>query len=231
MTTPRMQDKRFRQMLDAAPDAMVVVDQRGNVVAVNREAERLFGWTDAELRGEPSSQVIPQRFQQVYEALGVSDGESPEIPPKRAPVRIFARRRDGSEFPVEIHRSPLGPSEDALFMVTMRDLTEWRDVQESLFRQKEQAIVVLASIADAVITTDLAGRITFLNPTAERLTGWRTTEALGQSVDTVLTLISDTKRSEEHTSELQSPDHLVCRLLLEKKKKNTSTQNNDQRAP
>src|SRR5437667_209386 len=186
MTTPRMQDKRFRQMLDAAPDAMVVVDQRGSIVAVNREAERLFGSTDAELRGEPSSQVIPQRFQQVYEALGVSDGKSPEIPPKRAPVRIFARRRDGSEFPVEIHRSPLGPSEDALFLVTMRDLTEWRDVQESLFRQKEQAIVALASIADAVVTTDVAGRITYLNPTAERLTGWRTTEALGQPVARVL---------------------------------------------
>src|SRR5256884_571769 len=194
MTTPRMQDKRFRQMLDAAPDAMVVVDQAGSVVALNREAERLFGWTEAEVRGEPSSRLIPQRFQQVYEAVGVSDAESPESPPKRAPVRIFARRRDGSEFPVEIHRSPLGPSEDALFLVAMRDLTEWRDVQESLFRQKEQAIVALASIADAVITTDVAGRITYLNPTAERLTGWRTTEALGQPVDTVLMLVSDATR-------------------------------------
>src|SRR5438105_10685283 len=99
MTTPRMQDKRFRQMLDAAPDAMVVVDQAGSVVALNREAERLFGWIDAELRGEPSSRLIPQRFQQVYEALGVSDGESPGIRSKGAPVRIFAQRRDGSEFP------------------------------------------------------------------------------------------------------------------------------------
>src|SRR5437667_5780764 len=199
MTTPRMQDKRFRQMLDAAPDALVVVDQRGSIVAVNREAERLFGSTDAELRGEPSSQVIPQRFQQVYEALGVSDGESPEIPPKRAPVRIFARRRDGSEFPVEIHRRPLGPSEDALFLLTMSDLTELRDIQESLFRQKEQAIVAEASIADAVITTDVAGAITYLNPTAERLTGWRTTEALGQPVDTVLTLVSDATRQPMET--------------------------------
>src|SRR5256884_888449 len=194
MTTPRMQDKRFRQMLDAAPDAMVVVDEASTVVALNREAERLFGWTDAELVGEPSSRLIPQRFQQVYEALSISDAESRGTPPKRAPVRIFARRRGGSEFPVEIHRSPLGPSDDALFLVTIRDLTEWRDVQASLFRQKEQAIVTLASIADAVITTDLAGSITFLNPTAERLLGWRTTEALGQPVDTVLTLISDATR-------------------------------------
>src|SRR5438034_10570331 len=194
MTTPRMQDKRLRQMLDAAPDAMVVVDQRGSIVAVNREAERLFGWTDAELRGGPSSRLIPERFQRVYDPLDESDGESLETAPKRTPVRILARRRDGSEFPVAIHRSPLGPSKNALSLVTVHDLTECRDVQESLFRQKEQAIVALASIADAVITTDVAGRITYLNPTAERLTGWRTTEELGQPVDTVLTLVNDATR-------------------------------------
>jgi diguanylate cyclase (GGDEF)-like protein/PAS domain S-box-containing protein len=195
-TVFRVQDKRFRQMLDAAPDAMVVVDERGSVAALNREAERLFGWTDAELRGEPSSRLIPSRFREVYGALGVTDGESAGPPAglKRAPVRIFARRRDGSEFPVEIHRSPLSPGKDALFLVAIRDLTEWRVAQESLFRQREQAVVTLSSIPDAVITTDVAGTITYLNPTAERLTGWRTTEALGQPLATVLTLVSDATR-------------------------------------
>src|SRR2546421_11202498 len=100
MTTPRMQDKRFRQMLDAAPDAMVVVDQAGSGVALNREAERLFGWTDAEVRGEPSRRLIPQRFQQVYEALGVSDAVSPESPPKLDPRSILARRHEGYEVPL-----------------------------------------------------------------------------------------------------------------------------------
>ena len=78
--------------------------------------------------------------------------------------------------------------------MTLRDLTKWRRAQEALFREKEQAFVTLASIADAVITTDLAGRITYLNPTAERLTGWRTTEALGQPLGTVLPLISEATR-------------------------------------
>jgi diguanylate cyclase (GGDEF)-like protein/PAS domain S-box-containing protein len=196
MTSPLapVEEKGFRQLLDAAPDAMVVVDPGGSVVALNPVAERLLGWTEAELRGQPLSRFIPPRFQQATEWHGASDGASPGNPPQGAALSLFARRRDGREFPVEIHRSPLGPGDDALLLVTMRDLTEWRGVQESLFRQKEQAVGTLASIADAVVTTDVAGTITYLNPTAERLTGWRITEALGQPVDTVLTLISDATR-------------------------------------
>lgn len=186
MTTHPAQEKGFRQLLDAAVDAMLVVDERGNVVAVNPEAERLFGWASAELLGEPLDQLIPPRFQQLAGFAGTA--------PKGAPVDVFARRQDGTEVPVEFNRSPLGPSPDALALVTMRDLTKWRRAQETLFREKEQASVTLSSIADAVLTTDLAGTITYLNPAAERLTGWRTTEALGQPLDTVLTLVSEATR-------------------------------------
>src|SRR5216117_3492757 len=86
-----LQDKRFRQMLDAAPDAIVVVDQRGRVVALNRETERLFGWTDAELLGEPSRRLIAPAFQKVYDALG--GGRRVAAAQKRAAVSTFARRR------------------------------------------------------------------------------------------------------------------------------------------
>ena len=110
---PTTLDKQLRQILDAAPDAMVVVDQRACVVAANGETERLFGWTDAELRGEPLSRLIPPRFQRAYDALVAirteSRAASPGTPPHRAPVSIFARRKNGSEFPVEIHRRPIDP--------------------------------------------------------------------------------------------------------------------------
>jgi len=193
MTTHPLQEQGFRQLLDAAPDAMVVVDPGTSVVALNREAERLFGWVEGEVLGQPLSWFIPPRFLHVLDAQ-LTDDESRRTLPKLAPVSLFARRRDGSEFPVEIRRSLLRPSSDALGLLTIRDLTESRRAQETLFRDKEQAFVTLASIADAVITTDAAGRITYVNPTAERVTGWRTTEALGQPLDTVLTLLSETTR-------------------------------------
>jgi len=185
MTTHPALQKGFRQLLDAAVDAMFVVDEGGSLVAVNNEAERLFGFTEAELLGQPLDQIIPPRFQQL-----AGSGS----PPKAAAVHLFARRRDGLEFPVEFHRRPIGHGEDAPVLVTIRDLTRWRRAQETLFREKEQAFVTLTSIADAVITTDLAGTITYLNPTAERLTGWRTTEALGQPLSIVLTLVSEATR-------------------------------------
>ena len=188
-----VQDKRFRQMLDAAPDAIVVVDQRGRVVALNRETERLFGWTDAELLGEPSRRLITPAFQKVYDALGGGDSPAP-APRKRAAVSTFARRRDGSDFPAEVHCSPLSTDENALSLVTIRDLSAFQGAQENPFQQTEQASVILASMGDALITTDVAGTITYMNPTAERLTGWRTIEAQGQHVATVLALVSDATR-------------------------------------
>src|SRR5258707_1555597 len=182
-------------MLDAAPEAIVVVGQQGSVVALNREAERLFGWSDAELVGEPSSRLITPGFQRAYDALGASDGDSPAQPPrKRAPVSTFARRRDGSDFPAEIQRIPFGPGKDAPFLVTIRDLTALPAAEENLFQAKEQAAAVLASMGDALITTDVTGTITYMNPTAERLTGWRAAEAQGHPVTTVLTLVSDATR-------------------------------------
>ncbi len=178
---PGLPGTGFRQLLDAVPDAVLVVDHRGSIVALNSPAERLFGGTEAELVGEPLTRLIPARFQTLTE-------------PQGAHVSLLAQRHDGSEFPAELHRNVLGAGSDALAIVTVRDLTKWRRAQEILFREKEQASVTLASIADGVITTDVAGTITYLNPTAERLTGWRMTEALGQPLATVVALISDATR-------------------------------------
>jgi diguanylate cyclase (GGDEF)-like protein/PAS domain S-box-containing protein len=183
----------FRPLLEAALDATVVVDALGRVVALNHEVERLLGWSEQELLGQPMNRLIPQRFHSILDTP-VFNQEPLERQPKGARVSLFARRRDGSEFPIEINRGPIGPGPDPLVLVTIRDLTELRRAQESLFREKEQAVITLESIGDAVITTDTAGRMLYLNPVAERLTGWRTNEALGLPAATILTFISDITR-------------------------------------
>jgi diguanylate cyclase (GGDEF)-like protein/PAS domain S-box-containing protein len=184
----------FRALLEAGPDAAVVLDSFGKIVASNHEVEHLLGWSEQELLGHPMHRLVPPRFHGVLESQPLFSQETPGSAARATRVSLFARRRDGSEFPVEINRSPLDPGTDPLFLVTIRDLTEWRRAQESLFREKEQAVITLESIGDAVITTDTSGRMTYLNPVAERLTGWRTNEALGLPAATILTFISDVTR-------------------------------------
>ena len=178
----------FRQLLDAAADAMLVIDGRGDVVVVNPEAERIFGFTEAELADEPLHRLIPPRFRQLVRSPQVEGDKDPD------PVTLFALRRDGTEFPIEYNQNRMETCRDALTLVTVRDLTRWRRAQEALYREKEQAFVTLSSIADGIITTDRAGTVTYMNPTAERLSGWRTTESLGQPLSTVLPLVSETTR-------------------------------------
>jgi diguanylate cyclase (GGDEF)-like protein/PAS domain S-box-containing protein len=194
MTEQSVLNLGFRPLLEAALDATVVVDSLGRVAALNHEGERLLGWSEPELLGQPMNRLIPPRFHRILDTLTVFNQEPPETQPKGTRVSLFVRRRDGTEFPVEINRSPLGSGPNASLLVTIRDLTESRRAQESLFREKEQAVITLESIGDAVITTDTAGRMVYLNPVAERLTGWRTNEALGLPAATILTFISDATR-------------------------------------
>lgn len=172
----------------------MVLDARGLVAALNAEAERFFGWREAELQGEAMIRFIPARFQRLFGVDREVAGGWPPVSTVGAPVSCFARRRDGSEFPVELNRRPLGSGPDARSLVMVRDLTQWRRAQETRSHNNEEARATLEAIGDAVITTDASGSISYLNPVAEHLTGWTVKEALGQSLDAVLPLISETSR-------------------------------------
>ena len=184
----------FHDLLNAAPDAMVVVDHRGRMTALNLEAERFFGWPEEELLRQPMSRVIPTRFQRMLDAEGEPGGGSDITWTGSETIACFARRRDGSEFPIELSRRQLGRGRNAPSLVTLRDRSEWNRTEKSRSRNNEQARAILASIGDSVVTTDIDKRITYLNPVAERLCGWTADEARGQLLGTVLRLVSEVDR-------------------------------------
>lgn len=189
MSEPLPPPERFRHLLDALPDPVVITDRNRVILAVNREGARLLGWSEGELIGRPLGVILPPR--------GTESPTGKDLQPSPAQgggVSLVARRRDGSEFSVEVTTRPLGPDDDSPSVSTIRDISDWKRAEEILLREKEQASVTLASIADAVVTTDLAGAITYLNPTAERLTGWRSAEALGEPLVAVFPLISESTR-------------------------------------
>ena len=95
----------LRGLLAAAPDALLAVDPGGPVVFVNDQAERLFGWSRDDLVGQPVELLVPERFSDGHPALRAGYIGQPSTRPMGADLELWARRKDGSEFPAEISLS------------------------------------------------------------------------------------------------------------------------------
>lgn len=136
ITDRKRSEDKFRALLEAAPDAMVIVDARGRITLVNGQVERLFGYSRDALLGQPIEILVPTRFHQNH--VGMRDGflGDPRVRPMGAGRELFAQRKDGTEFPVEISLSPLRTEEGLLVSAAVRDITERRKMEES--RRKAQ---------------------------------------------------------------------------------------------
>ena len=130
--TLRASEEQFRGLLEAAPDAMVIVDPQGHITLVNRQTERLFGYPREELLGQPIETLVPERFHGAH--VGHRDGflARPGVRPMGAGLQLYGRRKDSSEFPVEISLSPLVTDRGTLVSAAVRDITARKQVEEAL---------------------------------------------------------------------------------------------------
>jgi len=182
----------FRQIVETAPDALIVVDHDSRIVVVNAQAEVLFGYRRSELLGRGIDILVPERFRARHASHRRHYFEHARVRPMGIDLELFGRRKDGSEFPVEISLSPLNieqREQDSLWVsAAIRDITARRLAQDLWFAERERAEITLNSIGDGVISTDLQGHVTYLNPIAETLTGWPATEAVGLPLSRVFRL-------------------------------------------
>jgi PAS domain S-box-containing protein len=126
-----------RQLLESVPDGIVIADRDGRIVLVNRQTESLFGYARDELLGRPVEILIPQRLAGGHGELRLGYFAAPRIRPMGAGRELYALRKDGSEFPVDISLSPLETPEGTLVISTVRDVTERKQAEQRIRAQLE----------------------------------------------------------------------------------------------
>nr|WP_246283921.1 PAS domain S-box protein [Nocardioides perillae] len=133
----------FRDLLEAAPDAMVIVDADGQVVLVNEQAERMFGWSRAELVGQPVEVLVPHRFRGGHpERRGTFSRAATHRP--MGDEQLFALRRDGTQFPADISLSPLATGDGVLFSAAVRDVSDRQRVRDETDRIRDELIATVS---------------------------------------------------------------------------------------
>jgi PAS domain S-box-containing protein len=130
----RGSEARVRGLLDAVPDAMVVVDGRGTIIEVSAQIERVFGYTRSEILGQAVESLVPESFRPRHGEHRSRFSDDPRARAMGDDLDLHALRRDGSEFPVEISLSPVRTDEGLLVMAAIRDITERKQVEQRIRR-------------------------------------------------------------------------------------------------
>jgi len=179
-------DGRYREVLEAAPDAMVVVDQSGDIVLLNLQAEKQFGYRRDELLGQPVTNIIPEGFAERLIADDLRSEEDALAQHIGTGIELLALRKDGSVFPIEMMLSPLRSTEGDLVTAAIRDISVRRAAERHLFQMEERYRGLLEAAPDAMVVVDQVGEIVLLNLQAEKQFGYSRDELLGQPVTNII---------------------------------------------
>ena len=177
---------RYRGLLEAAPDAMVVVNQGGEIVLLNLQAEKQFGYRRDELLGQKVTNIIPEGFAERLIADELRSAEDALAQQIGTGIELTALRKDGSEFPIELMLSPLESAEGILVTAAIRDISVRRNAEKHLAQMEGRYRGLLEAAPDAMVVVNQEGEIVLLNLQAEKEFGYRRNELLGQKVKNII---------------------------------------------
>jgi diguanylate cyclase (GGDEF)-like protein/PAS domain S-box-containing protein len=177
----RESEENLRTLASNANDG-IVVHVQGRVVFANRRLGEIIGYQAAELLGHDLGEYFhPEEYAKINRRYQIRL-QGGDVPNQYETVLL---RKDGTEVPVEITAALSSWQGQSAIIVIARDIASRKLAEAELFREKERVQVTLESIGDGVITTDIAGRIDYLNQVAEELTGWTNAQANGQPITKV----------------------------------------------
>lgn len=149
MTAPHVafeEDHRFRRVVEYAPNAMILVDAKGLIEMVNAETEKVFGYTRDELLGQPVDVLVPDRFRHHHAGLRNSFIAAPGPRPMGPGRDLYALRKDGSEFPVEIGLNPIAEGDRVQVLAAIVDISDRKSRQESLEKSLQEKEILLSEV-------------------------------------------------------------------------------------
>lgn len=179
--TPAKDRALFEKLFESSPDAILTTDRGGKIVRVNAQAERMFGYPRQELLGQSIEVLVPERFRDAHPAHRGRYRQAPHLRAMGAGLDLYGRRKDGTEFPVDIMLSPLETDEGPLVLAVVRDITERKRAEQALRQSEERFRLLVEGVKDyAIFMLDAEGRVTSWNPGAERIKGYAAQEIIGQ---------------------------------------------------
>jgi len=176
----------FRALLESASQGIVAVDEAGKIRLVNARLEAMFGYSRAELLGQPVEMLVPTEARTAHVAHRARYAADPRERHMGAGLGLAGQRKDGSRFPIEIHLSHTRAPEGVLYVAFVDDVTERTHAEEALRRSEVQARAVLEAAAQGIVISDERGTILSVNRQTEVMFGYAREQLVGQSIERLL---------------------------------------------
>ena len=174
-------DVTVRTLLESLAEGVVIIDKSGTILLVNSSAEQMFGYQGKELIGKPQAVLIPERFRKVHEEHQAGYFAEPRIRPIDQHLDLAGRRRDGSEFPVEISLSYIETINGVLVLTLVSDITLRKQFEMRLLESEELFHIQVEGVQNyAIFMLDTQGNVLNWNAGAERLKGYKENEIIGK---------------------------------------------------
>jgi len=171
-------EAKYRGLLEAAPDAMVIVNQAGEIILLNLQAEKQFGYRRDELLGQKVKNIIPEGFAERLLTHGTGSGDDPIVQQMGTGLELYGRRKDGNDFPIEIMLSPLDSAEGILVTAAIRDISVRKAAEEHLVQMEAQYRQLFENAHYGIYRATVDGRLLQVNRALVAMLGYETEEEL-----------------------------------------------------